>query len=417
MDWAKMSHNDRRKAVAVAAGIDSWSVEDVFDDAIVYRDNKAQGEPMMRRSFAVDGEGNITLGAAESVTPHTEYDTVTAAAFSLGDVRFSGEDVVYEGKVFECGDYQDKNFSLTEEEAQQAAANFAPVNNDLEHLPTVLSNKLGTLSNVVAKGRELFGKITVPKWFYDSVGGKVNTSLAWDRSTKRIIGNGLVVTPRIPDAQLVAAFNAANTPQGGSNMPNPNWFEKLKALFSKKELPEGFEDFDPNAVTFSEPLAPAATTTTPAAPADGDDCKEARFTALQDQNTGLQAALLQTRAESFFSEALTAGKVFPAEKEALIAQFKQAAKDDNAGSACFSADGALNEGTRIKSLKDSVNARPSHGLTTERLENLQPGDVVTMSASGTNRSEETPTPLSDKPSEARIERLAQFSGVAQKEGK
>lgn len=81
-------------------------------------------------------------------------ETVTIpATFDAGLTFAEGREHVRRvGKIFECGDYPDKAFSLTEEEATAAAAAFTPVPLDLEHLPTVLDGKLGRLVSVEAVG-------------------------------------------------------------------------------------------------------------------------------------------------------------------------------------------------------------------------------------------------------------------------
>lgn len=59
--------------------------------------------------------------------------------------------------------------------------------------------------------KELFGTVKIPKWL-DTIIGKdpLKTSLELARDTKTIVGNALVLNPRVHDAQLVAAFTAAN---------------------------------------------------------------------------------------------------------------------------------------------------------------------------------------------------------------
>jgi hypothetical protein len=385
-----LSYDDKKKLLATALGIDSYMVNDVFDDAVVYTTQDAKGTPTgtYRKSYSIL-DGKVTLGQSERVMGRRVYEPIaTMATFALdSEPVFSGDDVILRGKVFEVGDYPDKGFALTEEEADAAVAAFAPVENDLEHEATILSGKLGKLRSVVRQGKELLGEVTIPKWLHEAVGKEpIKASLAWARDAKKIVGNALVLHPRVSDAQLQAAFSAAQS-QGGSQMPDitkRNWFEKLKGLFSAKSLPEGFEDFDPEAVTFKGD-EPDKTDKPPEKEpekhpdADKDAAKfAADLEAERKRSAGLEARLLTTEAESFYEKALKACKVFPAEKDALIAQFRQAAQDDSAGVVTFGADGALQEGTRIKGLRALVEARPPHGLTKEELDGIEPENLVVM---------------------------------------
>ena len=403
--WREMGHKERESRLAQAAKIDPWQIQDVYDDSFVYRENDKPGNPggLVKRSHSYQ-DGQITLGDPSPVIQSTDYEAVAKMAaydldpFDGATVHFDGDFVLRTGKVFEAGDYPDKGFFITEAELATAAANFSPVDNDLEHKRTILDGKLGRVQSVVAKGKELYATVAVPKWLHSLVGlDPIKTSLAWNRDKKRIVGNGLVLNPRIADAQLVAAFTAANQSTEGTHMPDtkkPSWFENLKAKFSKNELPDELKDFNPEAVAFNDDL-PAKPDPKPAS-----DTHTAEFAELQ----GLRVAQLQTHAEKFFSDALAAHKVFPAEKAALETQFKQAVQDDNAGTVCFAQDGTLNEGTRVKALRDGIAARVAYNLTSEQLADV---NLVTLSANASaNASEEDqPTGEGKKMSEARRKAL------------
>ena len=113
-------------------------------------------------------------------------------------------------KIFQVGDYPDKNFSLTLAEAQEAAKSFIPVPVDLEHMPTVLSGKLGHLERLeVGDDGQIFGSVSLPTWLNDALGDAMcNVSATWDRATKKLKGIALVTNPRISDAALMSAFVA-----------------------------------------------------------------------------------------------------------------------------------------------------------------------------------------------------------------
>lgn len=89
-------------------------------------------------------------------------------------------------KLFEIGEYPDKDFSLTDSEADDAISHFSPVPNDLEHKQTILSGKLGTLESVFRIGREIFGRISIPKWLRELNDGEpIKVSLAWSKNSQK----------------------------------------------------------------------------------------------------------------------------------------------------------------------------------------------------------------------------------------
>jgi hypothetical protein len=186
--------------------------------------------------------------------PRTVYDVATFSV-SAANSPAEASDVTYTGKIFEAGSYPDKAFSLTEDELLDAAAAFSEVHNNIEHKPSPLDGKIGKLTGVVARGKELFGTITVPKQLRDLIGATLKPSLEWDSATKRIVGNALTLTPRIQGAECVAAFSAALEAQLQTEVPmettatalsadDRSILDKFKALFSGEKP-------TPNTVTFS----------------------------------------------------------------------------------------------------------------------------------------------------------------------
>jgi hypothetical protein len=114
-----------------------------------------------------------------------------------------------QGKIFECGDYPKKKFSLNEQEADRAIATFKPVPADLEHMPTILDGKLGLLRTIWREGKSIFGAADVPEWLANTLKDTRSTvSLAWDRASKGVQGWGWVLEPAVPDAALVSEFAA-----------------------------------------------------------------------------------------------------------------------------------------------------------------------------------------------------------------
>jgi hypothetical protein len=141
------------------------------------------------------------------------------AIFSLPHApdKVDGLDVLRSGKLFQAGDYPDKEFSMSEAELAAAVAAFEACDIDLEHTPTVLSGKLGRLESVTLSddGKSLHGIVRLPKWLDDQLGEtECKVSATWDRVTKQLKGLALVIDPRVPDAVLMAAFAAFAAEEG-----------------------------------------------------------------------------------------------------------------------------------------------------------------------------------------------------------
>jgi len=429
---APLTDNDKKNMLAGALRVRSYNIDDITDTDVYYTQedpNNGNLRGTYQCSYSI-ADNKVTVGTPTQVIKRTVYQPlVVVSAFSLdGDVSFDGDTVIRTGKVFECGDYPDRGISVSEEDADAAMAAFTPVFNDLEHKDTILAKhdeqgrvvngKLGLLSGLNRVGKELFGSITIPKWLHEAVGdAPIKTSLAWDTATKTIVGNGLVLNPRIADAQLVAAFNEASglNSKEGISMPEPitmtrkTWWDKVKGLFSAG-LPEGLEALAPEHITFSDdapqPQKPVAN------PADAPT-----FSQPDPQVAVLTAKLAARDAADFADAQITAGKAFPAERDSLIAQFSQAAKDDGAGIACFASDGTTPT-TRVALLQAGFAVRPAHNLTAEQLTSIDPANPPKLVVLGTSAfsddNPETPTAAGKSMSEAREKRLAQFSGI--KEG-
>jgi hypothetical protein len=306
-------------------------------------------------------------------------DTLIVATFSMeGAVTPDGAFVMRTGKLFEAGEYPDKAFSLTEEELAQAVAAFTPVKNNLEHVNTVLDGNVGEVKSVEKRGKELFGTVTIPKWLDAIVGtNPLKASLEWARDTKTIVGNALVLNPRVPDAQLVAAFTAAtNTLSDKEHSPMKTLKERFLALFSGGKKPDDLTEEELKAAFANETPSPDKKPDEKPVeqkiekPADE---KPVGFSA--EAVTALQNSLIKAQAEAWFNQELAAGHVFPVQQDSLVAMFTQAAQVDAGNAVCFSADGTLTEGTMLKALKTTVSAYPQHHLTSEQLQ----GDVVIMS--------------------------------------
>lgn len=159
--------------------------------------------------------------ADHSVVSTTPHDAVTVTfGLTAAPSADADEYVTWRGKIFEAGQYPDKAFDISPEEIDVAIEQFTAQHLDLEHIPTVLSGKLGALTAVHPgdDGWSLYGEARVPKWL-DTVlpADERKVSATWNRTTKQLEGLALVIDPRVADAALAsyAAFaKRHDTPHG-----------------------------------------------------------------------------------------------------------------------------------------------------------------------------------------------------------
>lgn len=373
-----------------------------FDDATV---TYSGGNGLYQRDYTI-ANNDVTWGQPVEVVARTQYQKVAEmAAFSVGGITDAGDYVLRTGKIFECGNYADKNFSLTPAEAQAAVAAFAPVPNDLEHRPSILDGKLGHLQAVemAADGLSLVGTVAIPKWLHETIGdAPLKASLAFDRTTKRIAKNGLVLDPRVADSALFGAYAEfagrrhsagdqstiqaihdhavkAGADCAPAKMSEPEkaltFWETARAFFTGQDLITPPPAAQPPAR--AEEHVPMSTTT-PAAPQETANEK-----ALREEVERLRRKDIERDAAIFSRDLFDARRALPAEVPILTAIFAQALADDRADAALvtFAAtDGTEQKVSRVDAVKALFAARPVHMLTAETVGN--PNFVVLSAASG-----------------------------------
>lgn len=353
-----------RDALISAYGDYQWIVA-IYPGSVVFESGSGDmamesgARKLFRVSYAIGSDNAVTLADDKQEVKETlEYEPVKAATFSIdSESTTEGEFVLRSGKVFEAGDYPDKDFSIDESELDLAVASFSPVPNDLEHRPTILSGKVGTLEGIKREGKDLLGTVKIPKWLDSLIGADpLKVSVAFDRATKRIVGNALTVQPRVGDAQVLAAFNKSAIPRKGS--PMKKLLQALAAQFSQ-------------AAAEAEDEQPGTPAVVPEVPKPSD--KSAEFAALKARTEALEAQLkaesdrkVAEAAAAFAKEAVESRRALPNEAERLSAMFTQALLDDNSGTVTFS-DGVPTEGDRVANLRALINARIPHTLTEEKL--------------------------------------------------
>jgi hypothetical protein len=328
------------------------------------------------------------------------FDAPTFEIGALFDASRRGAEgeVVRVGKLFEAGEYPDKKIAFDEDDLERAVQSFQPVANDLEHEETILDGRLGWLRRVWRQGRELFGEVSIPKWLDEIVGGRpIGVSLAFDRE-KRIVGNALVLQPRIRDAAIIRAFSAKQ-PETAGKMTLRDAIKRLFGVQNPEELdaevnlPDEFQSQsgDANAQAAPASQAPAhdaAQTSRPFQPApafsrgDGDgadvDAMRRRIAALEAQNAAMQAQALSESAYRFADEQISARRAVPAQREQIARLYAGAVRADANGGAMFSADGAVAEGELVGTLRELFANAPESPMTVEAFA----GASVLMSGEG-----------------------------------
>lgn len=328
------------------------------------------------------------------------------AEFSLGetgkrdDPDRPGHVIVPAPVLFRCGDYPDKEFSLTPEEADtRVVPAFKVVPLDLEHKPTVLDGKLGFLTRVNLSGDDpslISGEVSIPKWLDGVLSqGERKLSAAFHRRSKQIVGCGLVRNPRVTDAAMMAAFARATAdgsypppakpPESQTPPPAPPRVAGTAAVTQA-----------PGQTPVSPPPAQQPPAAQPAAPPADFSAENAQLKQ-QVEQLRAQAAEAAARAEKEAAaaradreadiarravefadaEILIAKRALPAERDALISLFCAAARDDflNPTAVPFGSD----QVTRLEALMRTQRGRQPHNLTGEVMAQGQAG-VVTNSA-------------------------------------
>lgn len=250
--------------------------------------------------------------------------------------------VIRPAKIFEAGEYPDKDFSLSEEEMVAAVADFEPVPLDLEHMSTVLDGKLGSVQRIYASGTSLMGDVCIPQWL-DSTLDKRGLSATWDRASKRLVRAALVRTPRVTDAALMAAFSAhsdAHTP----DQPRRRARMNLKQWLTGKADEEGVT-LDDLEAAFSDPSAELAKR----------DAEITRLKEQQAQHEARFAAEAQARrtaeAVTFCSSLVEAKRLTPGAAQALQPLVERIAQHD---STVTFAEGETSTLALLKAFTDSL---------------------------------------------------------------
>jgi hypothetical protein len=131
-------------------------------------------------------------------------------------VRIMGEVIVFEfdyspdemtiekdAKIFEVGDYPDKEITVSEADLDAIVENFGEVPVKVEHTDSPL-DPLGTVKRIWRQGKELFARLAFPRdlaSFLERRGIK-RLSVALHQDPLRLAEVSLVLSPRVADAAM-----------------------------------------------------------------------------------------------------------------------------------------------------------------------------------------------------------------------
>lgn len=363
--------------------ISCW-IKEVFEGEFVYH----KEAKLYKAPYRIK-DGDVELGAAVEVEEEVEYVPVFSVERLFSAFKETRDDgvVVRRGKVFEAGDFPDKNVAFDEGDLDRAVETFSPVENDLEHASTILDGKLGRLARVWKKGGELFGEVEIPSWLDKAIGDEaIKVSLAFDRS-KKIVGNALVLRPRIADAAIMSAFSSSNSSTlSKGEEPKENKPMKLKDAIKHFFGLDQVDDLDvevnlptvevaaassPSTNTAPEP-APA---TPEAAPAFSKEI-DARFAAMEAQ-------LLSEKAFAFADEVIRNRKSVPSQRTQIAGMYSTAVRSDAGSGSVFSTENnAIVEGDQVKALKAFFENAPTHRFAEEAF--VDDGAVALFGGSPSN---------------------------------
>ena len=210
-----LSYNELINALGAALGTDPdhdgdedfTYVVDVMPSKLAFIYSNDQ--QLFEQGYTLDADGHVKLnGAPVAVTAVTNYQPQGA---TLSFFSADSNSVVYEGEIFRSGNYPDKGINATEELLEALAQNTGFAQIKLEHVDTVLDSALKGfgLVSVRKAGNLLFGTVRLPGWMRENLGRAIKVSVGLDLIKRSIRELSLVLDPRVPTAQILAAFTSS----------------------------------------------------------------------------------------------------------------------------------------------------------------------------------------------------------------
>jgi hypothetical protein len=373
-----------------------------------------------------------------------EKSVVLLASEQLSDT------VVRPVKFFECDkEFTDMNgvkFSLTEAEADAAILDFKPLPLNVQHIPTIFDGLLGNVTQLYREGKDLLGKVEIPRSLHDlTKGAPLPVSSEWFQTSKKPKGMGLVIEGAVQDAIMHAAFASFakrhDTATGQSKLQNMHDQAASSGavcsaagsvnMASRHEAGaiQQIHDVavqhgakcDPKAATyFSEPVEPAKENRTMSKTMDeivaffsGKPVKKeeeavvegGRTTDESDELKRLRTQVIQMArsnrkqdAVRDVDELIRSGHALPAERDVMILAFAQAKEDDDAAPTVlkFSAGEKTLDLSRYDAMRALYAARPKNMLAQEVLKGVLPDtELVALMARGTAVDPNAPKAATD----------------------
>lgn len=137
----------------------------------------------------------------------------------LFEMDFSPEEMSVEkdAKIFEAGEYPDKEIVVSEADLDTIVGNFVEAPVKVEHTDSPL-DPLGTVKAIWREGRDLFARLAFPKdmaAFLDRRGVK-KLSVALYKDPLRLAEVSLVMSPRVPSAAMFGEQSAVSHQQSAN---------------------------------------------------------------------------------------------------------------------------------------------------------------------------------------------------------
>ena len=148
-----------------------------------------------------------------------------------------------DAKIFEVGDYPDKEIKISEVDLDAIVENFAEVPVKVEHTDSPL-DPLGTVKRIWRQGKELFARLVFPRdlaSFLERRGIK-SLSVALYQDPLRLAEVSLVLSPRVADAALFRNGGTSGTSETRETHPECPTGPTSPTRDSREEVNEDMTD-------------------------------------------------------------------------------------------------------------------------------------------------------------------------------
>jgi hypothetical protein len=317
--------------------------------SVVYGDNGRTFEA----PFTVSETGDITMGDAVEVRSQTVYWPIEEAAFAQF-ASAPGADGMVElsGLLWRAGRFPERPIrETTEQDVAAIVASFDPERTEVifDHNPNSFLNQAlhrdgAKLTRVWQKGTELWGTIRVPGWFASAARDIVKSvSVGLDGSLRRLREISFVSNPRIEDAAVFRALPAFSLfaqahPDLAPHRPSAIDPQKTMNTSIKDRVLDFFRRVPADQrgdLTEQDLSAAFANVPEPATTQQGDPQLLARIAELEQREATRAAEFAAQQREnaalSFYETQLRGGRVTPAQREAVLDEYRAASLADQHG--------------------------------------------------------------------------------------